>query len=212
VTQYIRGQLYIYLDFLLQNNKYQADEVDAINDFVYTVLRFIIGWFRRAKKLIPLYSQIKVNSDLFLIDENIAVLQSAYEITDMLKKIFAGCHRCIKYYLLNDKAAIAFENGVTNSYTHMNFEENNQQDEDQIDNDKIKEQIFSRKNIVFGQLANFLNYFAEQGGFEAIVDYLRSGSEVQEERIPLDLISLVVSPFRTCNTVFSQSFSAQFTQ
>jgi hypothetical protein len=54
VTQYIRGQLYIYLDFLLQNNKYQADEVDAINDFVYTVLRFIIGWFRRAKKLIPL--------------------------------------------------------------------------------------------------------------------------------------------------------------
>jgi len=54
VTQYFRGQLYIYLDFLLQNNKYQPEEVLAINDFVQTVLRFITGWFRRAKKLIPL--------------------------------------------------------------------------------------------------------------------------------------------------------------
>lgn len=34
VTQYFRGQLYIYLDFLLQNNKYQPEEVLAINEFV----------------------------------------------------------------------------------------------------------------------------------------------------------------------------------
>jgi hypothetical protein len=58
---------------------------------------------------------------------------------------------------------------------------------------------------------NFLNYFAEQGGFDAIVDFLRSGNETQEEKIPLDLISLVVAPFRTCNTVFSQTFASQFT-
>lgn len=57
-TQYLRGQLYIYLDFLLQNNKYQPEEADAINDFVYTVLRFVIAWFRRAKKLIPLVSKL----------------------------------------------------------------------------------------------------------------------------------------------------------
>lgn len=149
-----------------------------------------------------------MNPDLFLIDENIAVLQSAYEITELLRKIFGGCHRCIKYYLLNDKAAIAFENPVTNSYTHVNFEENNQQDEDQIDNDKVKEMIFNRKNIIYGQFVNFLNFFGEQGGFEAIVDYLRSGNEAQDEKIPLDLISLVVSPFRTCNTVLSPSFTS----
>jgi len=125
---------------LLQNNKYQPEEVVAINDFVQTVLRFITGWFRRAKKLIPLYSQIKVNPDLFLIDENIAVLQSVYEICDMLKKIFGGCHRCIKYYILNDKQVVPLENAVTdNAFNQMNFEEKNIQDEDLIDNDKVKE-------------------------------------------------------------------------
>ena len=93
----------------------------------------------------------------------------------------------------------------------MNFEENNMQDEDSIDNDKVKENIANRKHILYGQLVNFLNYFAAQGGFDAIVDFLRSGNEAQEEKIPLDLISLVVSPFRTCNTVFSQTFASQFT-
>ncbi len=129
----------------------------------------------------------------------------------MLKKIFGGCHRCIKYYLLNDKAAIAFEKPITNSYTHINFEENNLQDEDLIDNDKVKEMIFNRRNIVYGQFVNFLNFFGEQGGIDAITDFLKTGNEQQDEKIPLDLISLVVSPFKNCNTVLSPQTTADFT-
>lgn len=69
----------------------------------------------------------------------------------MLKKIFGGCHRCIKYYILNDKQVVPFENPVTdNAFGQMNFEEKNLQDEDLIDNDKIKDDIASRKNIVYG--------------------------------------------------------------
>jgi hypothetical protein len=122
---------------------------------------------------------------------------------DILRKIFGGCNRCFKYYLLNDKAAISFEKGVTNSYTHVNFEEANRKDEEDVDNDVVKEIISTRKNIVYGQLVNFLNYFGEVGGFEAIIDFLKAGNEGQDERMPLDIISLVVSPFRTCNTVFT---------
>lgn len=48
-----------------------------------------------------------------MIDENIAILQSVYELMDMLKKIFCQCQRCFKYYLLNDKNAVAFDTGVT---------------------------------------------------------------------------------------------------
>lgn len=54
---------------------------------------------------------------------------------ELLKKIFGGCQRCFKYYLLNDKAFVAFEKGVTNNYSHINFEELNRKDEDDIDND-----------------------------------------------------------------------------
>jgi hypothetical protein len=145
---------------------------------------------------------------LFLVDENIAILQSAFEIIELLKKMFGGCHRCIKYYILNDKAAMAFEKPVTNSYTHIIFEENNKRDEDEIDVDTLKAKIMNRQDIVYGQLANFLNYFAEIGGFDAIVDFLRAGNEAQDEKVPLDLISLVVSPFRTCNSILSPTFTA----
>ena len=40
-TQYFRGRLYVYVDHLLQNGKYQPEEVDAINDFIVQVLRLI---------------------------------------------------------------------------------------------------------------------------------------------------------------------------
>ena len=41
---------------------------------------------------------------------------------------------------------------------------------------------------------------------------MRAGNETQDERMPLDLISLVVSPFRTCNTVFTSQFSSYFVE
>lgn len=48
-----------------------------------------------------------------MIDENVAILLSANEFVDILRKIFCGCQRCYKYYLLNDKNAIVYDNGVT---------------------------------------------------------------------------------------------------
>ena len=92
-----------------------------------------------------------MNSDLFLIDENIAILLSAYELMDMLKKIFGGCHRCMKYYLLNDKAQVSLtDKSVTNSFSHVNFEEANRRDEEEIDIDVVKDIINNRKNIIYG--------------------------------------------------------------
>ena len=127
---------------------------------------------------------------------------------DIMKKIFGGCSRCMKYYLLNDKAQVPLtDKSVTNSFVHVNFEEANRRDEEEVDNDVVKDIIQNRKNIVFGQMANFLNTFAEIGGFDAIVAFLKSGNDAQDEKMPLDLISLIVSPFRTCNSLFSEVFA-----
>ncbi len=63
---------------------------------------------------------------------------------------------------------------------------------------------------MFGQMSNFLNTFAEIGGFDAIIGFLKAGNETQEEKMPLDLITLIVSPFRTCNSLFSEAFSQSF--
>ena len=43
---------------------------------------------------------------------------------DMLRKIFCGCQRCFKYYLMNDKNQITYENGVTQKFDNINFEAN----------------------------------------------------------------------------------------
>lgn len=134
-----------------------------------------------------------MNPDLFLIDENIAILQSTNELMEILKKILGGCHRCYKYYLLNDKNAIKYEKGVTHEELYsINFEGANKKDEEDIDVDQVKESILLRKNIVFGQMLNFLNYFSELGGFDALVNALKAGAETQEDRMPLEMISLLV--------------------
>ena len=55
-TQYLRGRLYIFVDFLLQNGKFTSEEADAVNDFIVQVLRLITAWFKKAQKLIALVS------------------------------------------------------------------------------------------------------------------------------------------------------------
>ena len=67
---------------------------------------------------------------------------SAFELLDVLKKIFGGCHRCLKYYLLNDKAQVSItDKSVTNYFAHINFEEANRRDEEEIDIELVKDVI-----------------------------------------------------------------------
>ena len=40
-TQYFRGKLFIYVDFLLGSNHYNNDQIDAVNDFMNAILRLI---------------------------------------------------------------------------------------------------------------------------------------------------------------------------
>jgi len=52
---------------------------------------------------------------------------------------------------LNDKAQVQLtEHSVTNDFSHINFEERNKRDEEEIDVDTVKELIASRRGIVFG--------------------------------------------------------------
>jgi len=76
---------------------------------------------------------------------------SAYELLDILKKIFGGCHRCLKYYLFNDKAQVLIaDDSVTNYFAHINFEEANRKENEEIDIELVKNNIYNRKNIVYG--------------------------------------------------------------
>ena len=74
-----------------------------------------------------------------------------YELMDTLKKLFCCCHRCVKYYIENDKNPIIFENSVTvASNAEINFEARRKLPDDYQDIDEIKEQIINRKGLEFG--------------------------------------------------------------
>jgi hypothetical protein len=79
-----------------------------------------------------------------------AILMSTYELMDMLKKLFCCCHRCARYYILNDKNTVNFDHPVTVKMDHINFEQNRKLDDDNLDIDEIKEAVYSRKNLVYG--------------------------------------------------------------
>lgn len=135
---------------------------------------------------------------------------STYELMDILKKIFCSCHRCIKYYIQHDKNPIQFDQPVTQNLSHIDFEKNRKQDDDNIDIDDVKETVLTRSKLVYGQFHNFVNYFAEIGGFEAIIDFLKYETENQDDKIPLDMITLLTLPFRNCNEIFSPTFAQNF--
>ena len=86
---------------------------------------------------------------MYLIDENIAIMLSAYELMDILKKILCCCHRSAKYYFLNDKNQVAF-NKMATEQINRDYERLRKRDEDEADIDEIKELIVSRRGLVFG--------------------------------------------------------------
>ena len=107
----------------------------------------------------------RMNPDLYLIDENHAILNCYYEFMDILKRIFGGCHRSLVYYLLFDKNPEPCDEAykITIDFP-QNFEEERKKDEDELDIDETKEKIY-KKNVIFGQFITFLNKFSEYGGF-----------------------------------------------
>ncbi len=50
------------------------------------------------------------------------------------------------------------------------------------------------------------------GGFDAIIDFLKIETENPDDRIPLEMFSLMTLPFRNCNEIFSPTFANHFVQ
>jgi hypothetical protein len=73
-----------------------------VNGFLKKVLELIVAWFRKVQTLQSSYLELKHNPDLFLVDSHCAIVASYFELMDLLRKIFGGCHRAIRYYLLHD--------------------------------------------------------------------------------------------------------------
>lgn len=121
-TQYLRGCLFQACDFLLSANVYTEQEVLQVNEFFYQVIRLIVAWLKKVRKLIAkCFPELKQDTDLYMIDEDIAVVMSVCELMGILQRLFVGCHRCLKYYVHNDINAIPVKNPVTKDFSQIDF-------------------------------------------------------------------------------------------
>ena len=55
-------------------------------------------------------------------------------------------------------------------------------------------------------MINFLNYFASQGGFDAIINLFKASSE-SADKLPVEMLSKFTNAFKCCNYVFDPEFS-----
>jgi hypothetical protein len=86
------------------------------------VIRLIVAWLKKTKSLADkCFAEMKIDSDLFLIDEDIAVVMSATELMGILHRMFLGCHRCLKFYVHNDLNALQVKKPVTKDFTGVDF-------------------------------------------------------------------------------------------
>jgi hypothetical protein len=56
-----------------------------------------------------------------LVDEDVALLECAYELFGLLQRFFCGCHRSLRYFLFYDKNPEQFVKPVTKSFFEIDF-------------------------------------------------------------------------------------------
>lgn len=88
--------------------------------------------------------------------------------------------------------------------------------------EESRQRVIHKDNLVFGQMVNFVQYFADIGGFDAIIGLLSLGSNANEEskdaskddkqpdysaqKIDLTMIYYLINPFRNLGQVLTPEF------
>ena len=93
ITQYLRGNLHIFLDLLMTSN-HKSDDLPKIYEFLHLIIKLIVLWLQIfPTTLLKPFIESQANSKLYLVDRNIALSLCGYELVDMLKWLFCMCPR-----------------------------------------------------------------------------------------------------------------------
>lgn len=162
VTQFLRGELFIYWDCLLSNwdtSDLSKDEFRDIIDFMHEVYKLIIKWLEIFPvKYMKYYEVLKKVKKAFLVDKNIAIAASGYELIKIL------------HY------SLGFHDRINKSTKALNLTE----EEENTD------WYFHKKKDKRFRVALWYS-FGSQGGFDQIVAFCNAKVEdtLEETTVPL---------------------------
>ena len=110
-------------------------------------------------------------------------------------RLFGGCARCLKQYMIMDENQLSYAdirrisqqdgvimpssfNDIVNNYLQFNFV-GNRTSLKQYPTQDVFNRVHEGQDIIFGSLCNYVQYFAEVGGFDALLQLFQMGMDAE---------------------------------
>jgi hypothetical protein len=222
ITQLFRGHLFVYIDFLMSGShrKLSNDHIDMLDEFNKTFLRLMIVWLRKVPKLFKTaLKDYKKNNDMFLIDEDVALLSASAELFLTLKSLFSGIHRTMRLAAFYDKNVEEYKNMVSNERFHKeDFEGQRLNENSEFPAEDYRDRLAVYDDtLVFGIHMNYINYFANEGGFDALIEFLAQGNirpngDDEYEVMPFEMLNQILDTFLNIEPYMDPDYLANFVQ
>ena len=88
---------------------YTEEECAEVNDFLKACIRLIVAWMRKVPTILQkTLKDTRKDADIFLVDEDAAIVQSYPELAGVLQDLFCACHRSMRYYSYWDQNQQSF--------------------------------------------------------------------------------------------------------
>ena len=136
----------------------------------------------------------------------------------ILKRLFCGDHKTLRFYLHYDSHVEQFANSITKDHSGVDFPARTYPLDQDYDIDEIRDRIGNRADdLVFGSALNFLNYFNELDGFTILMNLIKAGNyratdeEIKEDKskgeiemIPLETFVELTGSFLNCAPLMNE--------
>ena len=185
-TQFYRGHLFVLVENLLSCNYTGRDEaLPEVVEFFGETMKLIIDWLKMGKELFPEYYRGANNWELSMTDNQVALAMSWPELLDLLNRLFALEPRVTGFFMQYDVVPEGYE----------------------------KCNLTDMENTRYSTtLLYLINLFAKEGGFDAILEIVKSQDE--NSRVPFtfanNILLYAISSF--LDSEFSQNFFTEFTE
>jgi len=77
--------MFVNVDFVLSANTYTEENVAQVVEFLKASIRLVIAWLKKVPPLLQKsLRDARAESDIFLVDEDTAIVQSVHEVMGIL--------------------------------------------------------------------------------------------------------------------------------
>lgn len=101
-TQWLSGELFVYVDALLSDTYPDETVLPKIDQFMKAVLRLITVWLVKIPQMTKTLGEMEAVGMIYLVDSKAAIVEAAPELMETLGKLFGTCMRGLHYFSFYD--------------------------------------------------------------------------------------------------------------